>query len=364
MTAPYRHAGLARQAVPGKGAGLVSRSFVEDGALLHREAAFEWWAAAAFEPAPAAARLLQRSRASAAVRARLAPLHPAAAALLPPAAAASRTTAARVAAVRAALDQSECAPSDADIVRLLFVIQCNSFPSGFLIDLSAANHSCNPNAAVFEEDPSAEDPDAPDAPVYSLWSKRDIQPGEEVTISYLDMTTMILPCKERQMRLAAKFLFQCTCEWCHTEIPAIGLNESPTYGPKFEDFTCAAFYTVAACNGAVNPLTGVCNSCNKSYNLTQVTYVSRASDALIAKLQKQLAQIYSFLRGIESMDQRETTMVQELTRLKNELDESLLEAEKLFHETHLAFAPIKTCLEKVGSILRREAYRNRIKRVK
>ncbi|ORY40182.1 hypothetical protein BCR33DRAFT_719566 [Rhizoclosmatium globosum] len=274
-----------------------------------------------------------------------------------------------------------------ELVRLWFVVECNSFPTGFLTTLSYANHSCNPNCTVFEEDGTTtnddddgDDDDASDSdaeeqspnPIYSMWTKRDIPHGHEITISYLDMTTQIQMAAARQQRLRSKFLFDCKCDLCNVETPRIGLLKDTgsidpetgemrkLYSPRNEDFTCAAFYTVAGCTGAVGRWTGVCNTCNTEYNKTQWEYVSRGTSALIQKMRKQLGDANDIIKAGGNGDE----FVAELTKHKAELEESKIEADKLLHSSHLAYGPLQTCLDKLGSLIRREEYKKKRQQAK
>lgn len=64
------------------------------------------------------------------------------------------------------------------------------------------NHSCRPNAANIWSAASN---------MRIIWAARDIQPGEEVTVTY---APLLKKSEERQRRLAP-YGFRCTCEACH-----------------------------------------------------------------------------------------------------------------------------------------------------
>ncbi|EPQ30987.1 uncharacterized protein PFL1_01176 [Pseudozyma flocculosa PF-1] len=87
---------------------------------------------------------------------------------------------------------------------------------GVCLDLTAAllNHSCCPNAAlVFPSNGATHDgPKGPDAngPMH-LVALRDIQPGDEVHISYIDVSDRFV---DRQQALQERYLFQCRCPLC------------------------------------------------------------------------------------------------------------------------------------------------------
>ncbi|KAK0649755.1 hypothetical protein B0T16DRAFT_492320 [Cercophora newfieldiana] len=73
---------------------------------------------------------------------------------------------------------------------------------GLFAELSRINHACDPNAHVhFSETTMA----------MTIWSAKDIQPGEEITISYssIDLTS-----KERKETLQDTWGFKCSCSLC------------------------------------------------------------------------------------------------------------------------------------------------------
>ena len=81
------------------------------------------------------------------------------------------------------------------------------------------NHACEPNAEVRSEQYMDG--------VIDLVATRDIQVGEEITISYISVRNSNrsgshLSCLKRQRELQAKYLFHCTCERCQKEgAPAV-----------------------------------------------------------------------------------------------------------------------------------------------
>ncbi|OIW29330.1 SET domain-containing protein [Coniochaeta ligniaria NRRL 30616] len=68
--------------------------------------------------------------------------------------------------------------------------------------ISRINHACNPNAFTRFAESTL---------VNRVIAFRDIEPGEEITISYLEIG---LPFEERQRGLRNRWGFQCTCELC------------------------------------------------------------------------------------------------------------------------------------------------------
>jgi hypothetical protein len=102
-----------------------------------------------------------------------------------------------------------------------FPIQINTNVHGLFIDAAHVNHSCKQNAVHTWND---------DIKQLTIHALRDIEAGEEITISYLPKLTKFL---YRQTRLKEKYLFECKCELC--SLPAseqdyldsqIGIEES------------------------------------------------------------------------------------------------------------------------------------------
>jgi hypothetical protein len=74
-------------------------------------------------------------------------------------------------------------------------------------NISHLNHSCFPNAAVLEKDNLET----------AVLAIRDIQPGEEVCISYRSTNFLEWPCEKRRKWLRSNFFFHCCCERCSSE---------------------------------------------------------------------------------------------------------------------------------------------------
>ena len=87
---------------------------------------------------------------------------------------------------------------------------CNSSWEGTFETLSRVNHSCRPNSERCWDS---------DRQVGTLYSLRDIQVGEELTVSYIDVAEMTRD--ERQSDLKRRWRFDCICECCSvTEVVA------------------------------------------------------------------------------------------------------------------------------------------------
>ncbi|KAJ1567541.1 Molybdenum cofactor synthesis protein 3, partial [Cladochytrium tenue] len=191
-------------------------------------------------------------------------------------------------------------PTREEVVRALFVLEMNSFPSGLLGFLSLANHSCSPNCKVVEDfeavgkgvtsedaardedsrreeddsgnnthnesdesdiesgvdevelDDQDDDDDGFDddknscvdyRPIYRLVALRDLRPGEDVTISYLDLDHELLTAEDRRCRLAEHYQFECACGLCEP--------------PRREDYICVVPATAAAAAAAGGPIGAV-----------------------------------------------------------------------------------------------------------
>jgi len=92
---------------------------------------------------------------------------------------------------------------------------CNSSWEGTFDTLSRVNHSCRPNSE------SCWDSNRQVGTLYSLWN---IQVGEELTVSYIDVAEMTHD--ERQSELKQRWRFDCICACCSiTEVVAQNTND-------------------------------------------------------------------------------------------------------------------------------------------
>lgn len=85
----------------------------------------------------------------------------------------------------------------------------NNEGSGLYLTQSKINHSCNPNAEI--RFPFSNN-------ILQVVALRDINPGEEVCISYLDECELNRSRHSRQKYLQENYLFLCECEKCQEEI--------------------------------------------------------------------------------------------------------------------------------------------------
>jgi len=91
-------------------------------------------------------------------------------------------------------------------------VDCHCSGTGFFRAQSLMNHSCEPNCAAQKGDADADN-------AAMLYSLKPIQPGEELTISYIeerDEDGELLPAAERRM-LLQDYGFECRCPLCVAE---------------------------------------------------------------------------------------------------------------------------------------------------
>lgn len=108
-----------------------------------------------------------------------------------------------------------CSPTDAAIDELYQLLEdavglefVNSEGSGLYGLQSACNHSCDPNAKIEFPYNNA---------VLALMATKAIEPGEEITISYLDECQLSRSRHSRRKVLLENYLFACQCPKCEME---------------------------------------------------------------------------------------------------------------------------------------------------
>lgn len=138
---------------------------------------------------------------------------------------------------------------------------------------SFCSHSCYPNASWALGD---------DDDTHVLTARRDIELGDEVTISYLEEHTLLECAEVRKKHLYDTKLFECTCERCE---PA-GSNEDPCRGFRCQACgICGVFHRLKEKKG--QGLKGVnCLSCGKSVTAARAQDLMVAEAALQAWLQE------------------------------------------------------------------------------
>ncbi|EJF63742.1 SET domain-containing protein [Dichomitus squalens LYAD-421 SS1] len=109
--------------------------------------------------------------------------------------------------------------SAGDLVDLISRFTTNTFtlttpaltPIGICVSptVALANHSCDPNAALVF--PRADGGSRVKEPLLSLVALRNVAPGKEIRISYVDTT---LPNRLRQNELKEVYSFSCQCKLC------------------------------------------------------------------------------------------------------------------------------------------------------
>ncbi|KAI8613374.1 hypothetical protein BC830DRAFT_1170314 [Chytriomyces sp. MP71] len=374
-----------------KGRGFSAVSKVGSGTVLLTEGVFVGWPHGRFSLVEATASLLFRSRRSRVAHTLLANLFPASLSAVPLVRRSQVTdsevhriaTLVRVWEAGATTNQPP-PPSRDDVLRFYFAIECNSFPTGLLVTLSNANHSCLPNCRVDEIEPFPN-------PVYQLSALRDIEPGEEISISYIDMEANVELGEDRQRYLEEHFLFYCTCERCHVLQPRIGLladTKDPVYGPTHEDYICTAFSWpdsgsthVSCANGLVGRLTGHCASCNRTASQKLLDNVTRKADRFLTNLRKMLVDTNGFIEThteehsnhtavagsggksressagtastvtAEEEAKTQAALKKEGVRLRGLLTGMTKRGKELLHSSHLAFGPIENCMRKLDDFV-------------
>jgi hypothetical protein len=127
-----------------------------------------------------------------------------------------------------------------DRMRLFDDINPLSHVTGFFALASLFNHSCGDAANVsYAESIWAE---GSEFPVVTLRALRDIQQGEECTISYLSDADCALPVNERRYKLLMTYRFRCKCTICikemHEERKSTSTTEKEFDDPLLEFFMC------------------------------------------------------------------------------------------------------------------------------
>lgn len=92
--------------------------------------------------------------------------------------------------------------------------------------MSYFNHSCAPNVCVIQHNT-----------VVNIYALRDIEPGEEVAISYIETNR---PTKDRRRCLQAEYNFYCRCLRCNT---------APTESMAYDDFVERYSCKTKSCDG-------------------------------------------------------------------------------------------------------------------
>lgn len=91
----------------------------------------------------------------------------------------------------------------------------NSEGTGLYVTQSKLNHSCRPNAEARFPYSNY---------IVAIAATRDIQPGEEICISYLDECFLERSRHTRQKYLAENYLFLCKCIKCEEQINDVDLT--------------------------------------------------------------------------------------------------------------------------------------------
>ena len=109
------------------------------------------------------------------------------------------------------LQLSNCCGTDGNIIDIVYT---NAIPltgtkdqAGLFALASRINHACNPNTNKSW---------SPETGKMSFFATRDIQPGEEITSTYIDELETY---QDRQSHLSKMFRFACSCDLCSLDFP-------------------------------------------------------------------------------------------------------------------------------------------------
>ncbi|KAG0034956.1 SET and MYND domain-containing protein 3 [Podila clonocystis] len=155
----------------------------------------------------------------------------------------------------------------------------------YIQSMAFMNHSCVPNCVYIFRGPKVE-----------CRVIRDIQPGEEVTISYIDQ---IGTTKERQRQLKEQYHFVCECPLCHyhpanplipvrddtlkemSDVPLPKPAMDPKQGFVCSNFACGSRTALAteAQLSIYNKIQAQCTECNHTTELDQELVQENQEDA-------------------------------------------------------------------------------------
>ncbi|KAJ3401299.1 hypothetical protein HDU80_006118 [Chytriomyces hyalinus] len=392
------------QPVEGKGMGLIciDPNGIEDGTELLREVPFESWGSN-YNPATIAAKLIFKSRSdkTGSTQRKLSHLFPTPLSQIPfetqekvP----ESTTAAIESLVfkwetlnqlnDPHMQQSALPPLTRETcLRHYFAVECNSFPTGLLLTLSLANHSCVPNCTVFQiTNPTTK------LTHYNLWSTRAISHGEECTISYMDLVKEVHTAAERNQYLQSKFGFSCTCPRCRTLAVSTGAKldhlsvqggevsknrvvdeMGDVFGVEGEDLACSAFIRKRSensctrnlaneidlrCKGPLRKETRVCETCQTQFTLPELEEALLLGNDAVNKVKIAVAEGWKFISNFEASGgsmEGISGLEEHKMRLQKLKEESLC----ILHETHFVFQVMGTLTDKLGSLVRRERWNER-----
>ncbi|KZO96835.1 SET domain-containing protein [Calocera viscosa TUFC12733] len=165
-----------------------------------------------------------------------------------------------------------CKPKHDDAFELLGIMRTNRFAVNLPFDkegehsavfdtMSRANHSCVPNAEYRWHY---------DSFCGGFVSLRDIQQGEEITVSY---TLGLLPAHERQAELQQKWSFRCTCRAC--TLPEEEQKESDRRRQQLGAYLLPQGSSIAEISGGISRLfdsDAIQDDNRKQLEFTQLMY--------------------------------------------------------------------------------------------
>jgi hypothetical protein len=229
-------------------------------------------------------------------------------------------------------------PTRSEVLRHLYIFECNSFPSGLNLAISNVNHSCDPNADVTEHDHdeledkenglnnnlTKEESEGAEKPrkslYYHLQSAREIAPGEEITISYIHVGIQVELAEDRQRHLEEHYLFHCVCSLCEGGEPIGDGGNGPvtSRAPRREDLRCgfweeqqqsggkggksgingsgrSATEMMKGCGGQLSSSFGACYDCGLTIPMKLLKKGHEKVDKLVLKLRNMVNDAYMFM---------------------------------------------------------------------
>ncbi|KAJ3415111.1 SET and MYND domain-containing protein 5 [Chytridiales sp. JEL 0842] len=405
---------IAVARLPGKGNSVfnILKYCIPAGTILLIEKPFHAWPTGTYNVEQLTAQLLVRCRRDPQASKALARLCPVELRHIPPARLEQipNATVDRIIELAENMDWSFSEPSTtpkqkerytrSEVLRLYYVLECNSFPSGLNLAISNVNHSCEPNSCVTEEyytdatkvltestkpmpNGTAANRVNPEKELhYHLTALREIEPGEEITISYLNSSISLDLAEDRQRHLEEHYLFHCSCPLCEGGPPDPSDPEQRGT-PRREDFKCGFWETLSSSppvdlkgcgKGQLSKVLGVCCDCGLTLPLKVLRKGLEKADKLIVKLRTVFERVNNVLEklGVGREDEVDSSAVRKKLESLG-CDGKVLELEgmgtidvrglwkmlkdfekqvsKLFHESHVIVVPLTICVGKLETVM-------------
>ncbi|KAJ3271279.1 Histone-lysine N-methyltransferase smyd1, partial [Blyttiomyces sp. JEL0837] len=219
---------------------------------------------------------------------------------------------------------TKASPTNHQILRSYFALECNSFQAGLNLHLSLVNHSCNPNCNVTEHeiDTNATTAEQQQSRYkYHLTTIKQLNPGDELSISYMDLENYVELAEDRQRHLEQHYLFQCRCDLCFS-------NEDND-GPRMEELRCLVTVEIlldgdnkveetkngnnrftpllvqeslsSICDGPINRISGTCKQCGTILPAKERAKRIEKADKLLVKIRETITEIQGILIRLDEV---------------------------------------------------------------